>query len=614
MANEHDILPPRYRDPRRIGHGGMGEIFRAEDEVLGRTVAIKVLAERYARDESLRARFTREALAAARLSGEPGAITIFDVGDWHDRPFIVMEYLEGGSLEERLRTAQPSPPGARLARGGRCSIGRRAPERRRSSRREAREPAARSERWAPRRRLRHRERGRARLADDGRNGARHRRLSVARTGQGRACDPGQRPLRARRVVAFELLTARRPFESDSATAEAAAHVHAEVPSVERLDPVFRRALAKIERTVQARPSSWRRCATLCRGRRRRASCRPSGADRRFRWWRRSSSRRPSRARGGGDPGEQGGREERSAGKYHHPRDGHGAAASATAPPPPPPAPPPPVEPVPPPVPAGGGNGVALTDQATRLLEARTTPPPSAWRDGLSLRCGGAGRSTRRMRSTTSGLPSSGSTVVTKHCNTSTVRKRSRATGRRSGSSEGLRRTMTACGSSSRAQRASSARTSSTTGSSGTRTTSVVALDLLTYAGNRANLEVVEDRVPFVQADIADLDIVENVLREHEIEVVVNFAAESHNSLAIIDPGKFFPRTCSERRRCSRLRAGPGPSAFITSRRARSTETCRSSRRSRSPRNRRTGPGRRTTRRRPAAITRCAPTSRPGACR
>jgi dTDP-glucose 4,6-dehydratase len=67
---------------------------------------------------------------------------------------------------------------------------------------------------------------------------------------------------------------------------------------------------------------------------------------------------------------------------------------------------------------------------------------------------------------------------------------------------------------------------------------VVALDLLTYAGNRANLDGTEERVPFVQADIADLDIVENVLREHEIDVVVNFAAESHNSLAVVDPGLF----------------------------------------------------------------------------
>jgi dTDP-glucose 4,6-dehydratase len=68
--------------------------------------------------------------------------------------------------------------------------------------------------------------------------------------------------------------------------------------------------------------------------------------------------------------------------------------------------------------------------------------------------------------------------------------------------------------------------------------SIVALDLLTYAGNRANLEGTEERVPFVQADIADIDLVENVLLEHEIDVVVNFAAESHNSLAVVDPGLF----------------------------------------------------------------------------
>jgi serine/threonine-protein kinase len=109
MRSENELLPPRYLRPTRIGYGGMGEIFRAEDEVLGRTVAIKVLSEQYARDESLRARFTREALAAARLSGEPDTVTIFDVGEWEGRPFIVMEYLGGGSLEARLREGAPPP-------------------------------------------------------------------------------------------------------------------------------------------------------------------------------------------------------------------------------------------------------------------------------------------------------------------------------------------------------------------------------------------------------------------------------------------------------------------------------------------------------------------------
>src|SRR5256714_2226781 len=93
-----DILPPRYRGAERIGHGGMGEIYRATDESLGRAVAIKILAERFAQDVSVRQRFTREALAAARLSGQPNTVTIFDVGEWSGRPFIVMEYLSGGSL------------------------------------------------------------------------------------------------------------------------------------------------------------------------------------------------------------------------------------------------------------------------------------------------------------------------------------------------------------------------------------------------------------------------------------------------------------------------------------------------------------------------------------
>jgi dTDP-glucose 4,6-dehydratase len=67
---------------------------------------------------------------------------------------------------------------------------------------------------------------------------------------------------------------------------------------------------------------------------------------------------------------------------------------------------------------------------------------------------------------------------------------------------------------------------------------VVAYDLLTYAGNRENLTGTEDRAPFVHGDIADLELAEHTLREHEIDVVVNFAAESHNSLAVVDPGLF----------------------------------------------------------------------------
>jgi dTDP-glucose 4,6-dehydratase len=68
---------------------------------------------------------------------------------------------------------------------------------------------------------------------------------------------------------------------------------------------------------------------------------------------------------------------------------------------------------------------------------------------------------------------------------------------------------------------------------------VVVLDLLTYAGNRANLADLEGRHTFVEGDIGDAELVEGVLREHETDIVVNFAAESHNSYAIVNPGAFF---------------------------------------------------------------------------
>jgi dTDP-glucose 4,6-dehydratase len=66
---------------------------------------------------------------------------------------------------------------------------------------------------------------------------------------------------------------------------------------------------------------------------------------------------------------------------------------------------------------------------------------------------------------------------------------------------------------------------------------IVVLDLLTYAGDRRNLDGLDVRL--VEGDVGDLALVERLLVEEEIEVVVNFAAESHNSLAVLDPGRFF---------------------------------------------------------------------------
>jgi dTDP-glucose 4,6-dehydratase len=68
---------------------------------------------------------------------------------------------------------------------------------------------------------------------------------------------------------------------------------------------------------------------------------------------------------------------------------------------------------------------------------------------------------------------------------------------------------------------------------------VIALDLLTYAGNKANLEGVEQQIDFIEGDIADLELDRRLLEQYDVDVVVNFAAESHNSLAVVDPRRFF---------------------------------------------------------------------------
>ncbi len=68
---------------------------------------------------------------------------------------------------------------------------------------------------------------------------------------------------------------------------------------------------------------------------------------------------------------------------------------------------------------------------------------------------------------------------------------------------------------------------------------VTVLDALTYAGNPANLADLGSAVTLVEADIGDLERCEALLRDRPADVIVNFAAESHNSLAVVDPGLFF---------------------------------------------------------------------------
>jgi serine/threonine-protein kinase len=81
----------------------MAEVYAAEDLELGRPVAVKLLAEPLAADASFRRRFQREARAAARLTGEPNVVAVYDVGEWRGRPYLVMELVPGGTVADALR-------------------------------------------------------------------------------------------------------------------------------------------------------------------------------------------------------------------------------------------------------------------------------------------------------------------------------------------------------------------------------------------------------------------------------------------------------------------------------------------------------------------------------
>jgi serine/threonine protein kinase len=90
-----------YEIVEPIGAGGMGEVYRARDTRLDRTVAIKVLPESLASDPQLRERFDREARAISALN-HPHICTLYDVGHQDAVHFLVLEYLEGQTLDARL--------------------------------------------------------------------------------------------------------------------------------------------------------------------------------------------------------------------------------------------------------------------------------------------------------------------------------------------------------------------------------------------------------------------------------------------------------------------------------------------------------------------------------
>jgi serine/threonine-protein kinase len=102
------VFDGRYRVVRKLGTGGMANVYLAEDQELGRSVAIKMLDDRHSQDEQFVERFRREAKNAAGLS-HPNIVSIYDRGEAEGTYYIAMEYLEGRTLKELLVARGPTP-------------------------------------------------------------------------------------------------------------------------------------------------------------------------------------------------------------------------------------------------------------------------------------------------------------------------------------------------------------------------------------------------------------------------------------------------------------------------------------------------------------------------
>src|ERR687885_430971 len=102
------LFDGRYRILRKLGSGGMANVYLAEDQELGRRVAIKILNDRHANDDQFVERFRREAKNAAGLS-HPNIVSIYDRGEAEGTYYIAMEYLDGRSLKELIVGRGPAP-------------------------------------------------------------------------------------------------------------------------------------------------------------------------------------------------------------------------------------------------------------------------------------------------------------------------------------------------------------------------------------------------------------------------------------------------------------------------------------------------------------------------
>jgi eukaryotic-like serine/threonine-protein kinase len=251
MIEPETIIDGRYRVLSRLGSGGMADVYLAEDRLLGRQLAVKVLHHHFAEDQEFVERFRREASSAAGLS-HPNIVGIFDRGEWNGTYYIAMEYVAGRSLKTVVREQGALDPATAI---------------------DVVTQILRAARFAHKRGVIHRdlkphnvildEEGRARVTDFGiaRAGASDMTLTGSIMGTAQYLSPeqaqghavsGRSDLYAVGIILYELLTGAVPFDGETAVAIAFKQVSAEPRAPSELQPgvpgaldaVVLRALAK----------------------------------------------------------------------------------------------------------------------------------------------------------------------------------------------------------------------------------------------------------------------------------------------------------------------------------------------------------------------------------
>jgi hypothetical protein len=251
MVEPDTIIDGRYKVISRLGSGGMADVYLAEDQLLGRLLAVKLLHHHFAEDQEFVERFRREASSAAGLS-HPNIVGIFDRGEWQGTYYIAMEYVAGRSLKTIVREHGALEPAVAI---------------------DTVVQILRAARFAHKRGVIHRdlkphnvildEEGRARVTDFGiaRAGASDMTLTGSIMGTAQYLSPEQAQgyavsassdLYSVGVILYELLTGVVPFEGETAVAIAFKQVSAEPrppsavnPAVPpALDAIVLRALAK----------------------------------------------------------------------------------------------------------------------------------------------------------------------------------------------------------------------------------------------------------------------------------------------------------------------------------------------------------------------------------